>query len=161
MLTKIKHNLLIITGFIIILISCNPNRLYHENYVFSDYKWQSDEQVTFKPNFSTEDVSKNYQIQFNIRYIQGFQNKYLNLLITVTRPDGSQAEKEESIQIREDNGDYIGDGAGSYWDLDYEIKDNFEFDQQGEYIIDILPIIEKEPVYFINELGLSIIKTDK
>ena len=44
--------------------------------------------------------------------------------------------------------------------LDYTIEESFIFDQAGEYTIEITPIIEKSPVYFINELGLGIIKIE-
>ena len=155
-----KLNLLLLVFTIAGLASCNSNRVFHENHVFSNYHWPIEKKLVFKPQFSTEQSGKEYQLQFNLRYIQGFPYKYLNLLIIVTRPDGTQAEKEESIQIREDNTDYIGDGAGSYWDLDYTIEESFIFDQAGEYTIEITPIIEKSPVYFINELGLGIIKIE-
>lgn len=151
---KLKFLLFLVLAF---FVTCNPNRVYHKKHTFSNYKWYTEQKVTFKPAFGEEDIVKKHQIQFNIRYIYGYSYQYLNLLINITRPDGSQAEKEESIQIRKENGDYIGDGAGSYWDLDYNIKDPFSFDQTGEYIIEIVPITEKDPVYFINELGLSIL----
>ncbi len=139
-------------------ISCNPGRVYHEKYTFEDYQWQKEEKVVFKPVFTAEEVQKKYQIQFNIRHIQGFQPLFLNLYIEITRPDGSQAEKEESIQIRSDKEEYLGDGAGSYWDLDHTIKETFKFDQPGEYIIKLLPVTEDKQIYFMNEIGLSIIE---
>ncbi len=158
---KIRVSLFLLVVFTIGIASCNSNRVFNETHTFLDYQWPVEEKLIFKPQLNSDQSGKKYELQINLRYIQGFPYKNLNLLITVTRPDGTQAEKEESIQTRDDNADYIGDGAGSYWDLDYTIKEAFLFEQAGEYKIEISPVIEKSPVYFINEIGLSIVKIDK
>jgi len=160
MCSKTILSSLIIIVLVGTFVSCNSRREFHQNFTFSNYQWSADEKLVFKPRFGTDQIGKKYQLQFNLRYIQGFPYKYLNLLITIKRPDGTEAEKEESIQIRSNNAEYIGDGMGSYWDLDYTVKEAFMFDQLGEYRIEITPIIDKSPVYFIDELGIGIISIE-
>ena len=147
--------------FVAFNLSCNSNRIYHEKYTFSNYQWSAKKTLLFYPELKAEDIDKEYKLEINIRYIQGFPYKYLNLLLKINRPDGSEATKEISMQIVTDDKQYRGDGAGDIWDLDYALNEPIAFDQTGKYTIEIISMMKENPVNFINEIGISIIKDEK
>ena len=151
------RNLSILSLVIVLLymFGCNQNRIYHEVKSFDNYKWNKSEKLNFE--FEIKEADKPYGLWLNLRYIQGFPYKYLHLLLTITEPDGKVKTNELTIQIISDDKKYIGDGAGSYWDLDYPIPD-YKFDQKGKYKITIEHAMKNDILSPINEVGLTVNK---
>lgn len=141
-------------------LSCNSNQIFNEVYTFEDYSWTDDEKVIFRIGIQAENADNNYELGIDVRYITGFSYKYLNLLLLVNRPDGSQGTKEISIQMLTDNKEYRGDGMGDIWDLEYVLKENLHFKDQGIYEIEIKPLMGDQAVNFINKIGISLRKKE-
>ncbi len=155
-----KLKIIILNLVVLLVVACNSGRIFHENHTFDNYSWNKTDTLCYNIDIREEEANADYFLEFDIRYIIGYQYKYMNISILVVCPDGNVYDKTESIQIRQDNSDYIGDGAGSYWDIQHTIKDKFKFKQEGKYVIKISPIVEDERMYFINELALSIVKQE-
>ena len=137
------------------LIACNNNRIFHEVKKFDNYKWSKSEKLDFEFNIAQAD--KPYKLWLNLRYIHGFPYKYLHLLISITEPDGKVKTNKLTIQIITDGKEYIGDGAGSYWDLDYPIPE-YQFNQKGKYKITIEHAMKDDILNLIGEVGLTVNK---
>ncbi len=138
------------------IISCNKNRVFHEVKKFEDFKWGKSEKVHFEIPISQIDTE--YKLLLNLRYIEGFPYKYLHLNIEITPPDGKIETNELTIEIISDSKQYIGDGAGSYWDLDFEIQ-GYNIDQIGKYKISFEHAMEEEILNWTNEVGLSVLQS--
>ena len=115
--------------FILLLSTCNSNRVYHKVYTFENYQWSSKKKLLYYPEFGVTDINLPYDFIINLRYITGFPYKYLNIKLKITRPDGTEASKKIGIQIANDSKEYQGDGAGDYWDIDYKVQEAIEFNQ--------------------------------
>ncbi len=132
--------------------ACNENRVFHEVKKFNDFKWEKSEKVNFE--VSIDDIDSQYKLFLNLRYIQGFPYKYLHLIISITAPNGKTKTNDVTIEIISDNKEYIGDGAGSYWDLDYPIPE-YPFTEKGKYKISIEHTMQENILNWTNEIGLS------
>jgi gliding motility-associated lipoprotein GldH len=141
---------------VFILLSCNTDKLFQGEYTFEDYTWSNDEKIIFSPEINTDKSGNQYQLILNIRYITGFQYKFLNLGLIINRPDGSQSTKEISIQMLTDDKQYRGNGMGDYWDLDYAVSEPITIDQTGKYEFELVSLMGELPLNFINELGITI-----
>jgi gliding motility-associated lipoprotein GldH len=139
-------------------LSCNRGRIYNDKYTFDDFSWSKDEKLKFDPEITAQNAGKQYQAVIYVRYITGFPYKFFNLGLLLTRPDGSQSSKVISIQMVTEDKKYRGDGMGDIWDLDYELTEPFRFAEPGKYEIEIISLMENQPVNFINEIGISISK---
>ncbi len=137
--------------------ACNKNRIFHEVKKFNDFKWNKTEKIHFETSIEQTDIK--YDFFLNLRYIEGFPYKFLHLNIEITDPDGKTKTNELSIQIISDEKQYIGDGAGSYWDIDYPIPE-YPFDKKGKYKITIEHAMKENTLNLINEVGLSIISKE-
>jgi len=155
---NIKKISLLFVAILVLVFSCNNKRVFHEVKKFDDFKWHKTDKAVF--NFNLQDTSVNYDLVLNLRYIQGFPYKYLHLNIEITDPQGKTLVNETKIQIIEDDNDYIGDGAGSYWDLDYIVPD-YPFKEQGIYKIVIEHAMPNDVLTPFNEMGVSILKRNK
>lgn len=155
MIYNTRKIFLLLVSILILVFSCNNNRVFHEVKKFDDFKWQKNDKAVF--NFNLEDTSTSYELVLNIRYIQGYPYKFLHLDIEITNPMGKTMVHEAKIPIISDEKKYIGDGAGSYWDLDYPVPE-YNFQQKGIYKISIEHKMENNLAYPINEIGISIFK---
>ena len=152
---KFKEIIFLVIAVFILLLSCNTEKVFHEVKKFDDYKWRREDKAVF--SFDLQDTTVNYEMVLNIRYIQGFPFKFLPLTIEITAPSGETLELEDNIQIIKDDHSYIGDGAGSYWDLDYTVPD-YPFHEKGVYKIVIQHALSEEILSPFNEIGVSIYK---
>lgn len=154
-------NKLSVFSLILLLFSftaCNKNRIFHEVKKFEDFKWSKSEKIYFEVSIEQTDIQ--YDLFLNLRYIEGFPYKYLHLDISITDPDGKTKTNELSIQIISDEKKYIGDGAGSYWDLDYHIPE-YPFNKKGKYNITVEHAMEENILNWTNEVGLSVLKSSQ
>ncbi|MEN8119232.1 MAG: gliding motility lipoprotein GldH [Bacteroidota bacterium] len=140
------------------ITACIKNRIFHEVKKFEDFKWNKAEKIQFEVLIEQTEIK--YDLFVNLRYIEGFPYKYLHLDLSITDPDGKTKTNELSIQIISNEKKYIGNGAGSYWDLDYPIPE-YPFDKKGEYKITIEHAMEENILNWTNEVGLSIIEKEK
>lgn len=153
-----KFSVLSIILLLFSITSCNKNRIFHEVKKFNDFKWSKSEKVHFEVAIEQKDIE--YDLLLNLRYIEGFPYKYLHLYIEITDPDGKTKTNELGIQIITDEKKYIGEGAGSYWDLDYQLPE-YPFDKKGKYKFTVEHTMEENILNWINEVGLSIILKEK
>ena len=151
-----KHTIfgLILLSFI--FSGCNKGRVFHEVKKFDDFKWHKSEKIYFE--VIIDQNNSEYDLFLNLRYIEGFPYKFLNLEIDITDPDEKTKTNISSIQIISNKKKYIGDGAGSYWDLDYQLPE-YEFIESGKYKITITHVMDENVLNWINEVGLSVKET--
>jgi gliding motility-associated lipoprotein GldH len=147
---------LLVLILIVLGLSCNRSTFFCEKYTFEDYRWSKDEEVIFSPQIPKDLVGKKLQAVLNIRYVAGFYYRYLNFNLIITNQDGLQMSEEISIQVINENKEYIGSGMGDIWDLDYELPNPLIFKNEGTYKIEFKPILDNQPYNFINELGISL-----
>lgn len=154
----INKKLVTYTLLSLLIWACNSNSAFHETHTFPDYHWKKKERVIFSPEITESNAADSFKLILNIRYIEGFPYKYLRLKLNITRPDGTEADKDINIQIINDDKSYIGEGIGDYWDLDYT-DEIIPIKGAGKYEIEIIPLMDQDPVYLINEIGITLIKT--
>lgn len=148
-----KNTFYVLILLLSIMLACNNSRDFYNLRTFENYKWDKSDKVNFE--FYVDDINKKYNMFLNLRYIQGFPYKYLHLIISITEPNGKIKTNDVTIEIISDKKEYIGDGAGSYWDLDYPVPD-YQFTQKGEYKISIEHAMRDDILNMINEIGISI-----
>jgi len=137
-------------------LACNRGRIYNAEYTFEDYSWSNNEKIEFSPEIKVSGI--NYQGIIHVRYNTGFPFKYLNFVLILNGPDGSQSQKEISMQLISDDKKYRGSGMGDIWDFDYELSEPLVFKTAGVYHIQIKSLMGEQPVNFINGIGISINK---
>ncbi|MBN2756637.1 MAG: gliding motility lipoprotein GldH [Bacteroidales bacterium] len=152
----VKSRVFIGIIILLLLFSCDKNKIFHEVYAFDNYQWEKSKILTFEPEITSTNLS--YKFIFNIRYFTGFPYKYLHLNLNITNTDGQTFTKEISIQIISEDLKYLGEGMGDYWDIDYVFIDKQIINKTGKYKIEIQHNIDNEVVTRIGEFGITISK---
>ncbi len=153
-----KANLFAVLTLSFALFSCQP-----EGRVYSDHKelspeleWLQKDKREFK--VPIEDAGINYDLSLSFRYATGFPYKTLNVKVTEISPSGSEEVKEYELQIRNDQGDYIGDPGLDIWDSEHLVHEGISYEEKGTYTYVIEHLMKQDPVNFAMDIGVILDK---
>jgi gliding motility-associated lipoprotein GldH len=142
------------------LLACHPEgRVYVEHYELEDLAWQSKQAIPF--TVEIEESGASYRMSLAFRYAEGFQYDRLPVLVIETTPEGKENMYRYTLQIKNEEGDYIGDPGYDIWDLEQVVDERKNFPRQGTYQYKILHQLPVEPLHLAMEVGLILDKTEK
>lgn len=143
----------------ILLISCTPEgQIYNEHQDLSpEMTWKKKDSRKFE--VAVEDISTNYEMSLSFRYAEGFPQKVMKVQVTETSPSGEIAEFEYDLKVREDNGDYIGEGSLDIWDSEHVVEKAKKYEEKGTYTYVIKHNMPQDPVQLVMEIGVILNKS--
>ncbi len=153
----IKFSIIISISISVFLFSCDNKTVYKEFIKFPDLELAKNDIKTFIFE-NTDDVSK-VDVYLAFRYAQGFQFDIMLFSVIEKSPVGN-FPYPISIQIKDDNGKYIGEGSGDIWDIEIPIKQNVSL-AKGTYRYEISSNMPLQKLNMIMEVGLIIKKSNQ
>lgn len=147
-------------SLVFIVNSCTPeNRLYSENQELSpNLEWVGSDVKTFK--FSTKEADLNYTLNFELRFVTGYPFKTLNVMADIISPSGEVIQKEYTLKIKDDEGNYIGEAGMDLWDSKHLVDAQLNLHEIGEYTIKLTHNMAMDPLPYVMELGVIIDKNE-
>lgn len=142
------------------LASCsNENTLYEENKALSpELEWKQEDVRTFSfTNTDTESVV-NETVLF--RYANGYQFDKMIVEVIKEAPSGEKEIDTLEMQIRQANGDYIGEAGYDIWDSSHPYKSDVVNGENGSYTYTFRHLMPVDPVQMTMEIGLKIDKAN-
>jgi gliding motility-associated lipoprotein GldH len=150
-----KSNIFFLLSFIF-LVSCNPNRVYHQfDKNFTSNRWK--ESDVKEHNFKIEAEGK-YDIIIEFSHIHDYDLSTIPLTIKVKKPDGSESTEIINLPIKDESGKQLADCTGDICDLYYTYKRNQEL-VVGEYSITIANISKYGFLPNVIGVGLTVDKS--
>jgi gliding motility-associated lipoprotein GldH len=144
--------------FVFFIYSCTPeNRLYAERQELSpNLEWVGSDLKTF--NFKTNEKDLIYTLTLELRFVTGYPFKNLNVLADIISPSGEVIQKEFTLNIKDDEGNYIGEAGMDLWDSKHIVDKELKLNEIGEYTIGFLHNMAMDPLPYVMELGVIIDK---
>jgi gliding motility-associated lipoprotein GldH len=146
---------------ILILFSCS-----NDSKIYSKYKdlstggvWDKEDEVFFK--VQVKDISSTYNLKFLFRHLSEFAYKDLNIKVTETSPSKRESVSEYSLNLVDENGDYIGEEVMSVIDCETIVESNKKFNEKGVYIYKVEHVMSVSSIGNANELGLTVEKNSQ
>lgn len=143
---------------ILILSSCDPDRVYEKNIKIPDAIWQRDNIVRFE--LVVEDTISSHNLYVNVRNSNLYPVSNLYLYITTTAPSGHAIKDTVEVILADSRGKWLGSGLGDIWDLQQLYKDNVRFAQRGKYSFEFEQAMRYDKLPFILDVGLRVEKVD-
>ncbi len=139
-----------------LLVACHPNRVFEQHTKMDDLAWKQENVISFQVNI--EDNSTPYNFLVAIRHASGFP--YQNLLLTFSRttPSGKKETQEHELRLADENGDYLGDGMGDFWDFSFPLETGKMLEETGMYTLELKHDMPRDPLPLIMEVGLIVEK---
>ncbi len=151
-------SLFILLFTILILSSCDPDRVYEKNIKIPDAIWQRDNIVRFE--LVVEDTISSHNLYVNVRNSNLYPVSNLYLYITTTAPSGHAIKDTVEVILADSRGKWLGSGLGDIWDLQQLYKDNVRFAQSGKYSFEFEQAMRYDKLPFILDVGLRVEKVD-
>ena len=155
-LKKIPVALLLVLTASLVLQSCSGGRVFEEHRKLDDYTWKRFENIIFEADI--QDTSASYDIYIAIRHITQYPFKNLMITTIMKTPSGEERYLEYDLQIRDDDGNPLGDGMGDLWDISIPLRKNFRFREAGTLVIEFENRMPRPTTPGIMEIGLIIEK---
>ena len=154
----IRWPAVIYLSVLILLLSCDPDRVYEKNIKIPDGVWDDNNPVLFEVAIS--DTITPYNLFINVRNSGMYPMQNLYLFITTTAPSGHSVRDTVQIMLADNKGKWYGEGLGDIWDLQRPYKKNVRFAQTGKYTFKYEQGMRMERLPFILDVGLRIERSD-
>jgi len=158
-----KSFLLILIIVSVSLMSCDKKRVFDE-YQSIPNKWNKDSIITF--NLQNIDSIENYNLFINVRNNSDFAFSNLFLIAQIQFPEGKVITDTLEYQMATPNGQWLGTGFGSIKENKLWYKENFGFNEAGEFKVSIQQAMRKnrseqgiENLEGVTQVGFRIEKT--
>ena len=142
--------------FTLFLIGCQQGKVYDHYHKFDNYQWSRFDKITF--NIPIEEAGTEADIIFMIRHITQYPYDNLPVNIILLTPSGEERILEKEIKIKDEKGDFIGDGAGDLWDVEETLWPKFYFTEAGTYTIEFENIIPRPGIPGLMDIGIKVVK---
>lgn len=151
-----RHLFLFISVFF--LFSCQPEgRVYIEHQELSpQFEWLKKDIKEFK--VPVEDASITYNLSLSFRFSTGYQFEVANVLITEISPSGKESSTKQSLKVRNEKGEYLGEPGFDIWDSEHLIEVGKTFSEQGIYTFRLEHIMPTDPLNYALEIGVILDK---
>lgn len=148
----------IVLIFLVMLVSCNPNRIFEKNVKLKDRLWDIHQPAIFQ--FSIEDIHFPYDFYFNLRnsILYPYQNIYLNYSLSDTLGNVFKTDLVNIKLFDSKTGEPLGDGLGDIFDHQYEVINHYRFNNPGVYQMKINHYMRPDTLIEIMSVGLRIDK---
>lgn len=142
--------LLLLTG----LSSCQPkDRVYVEYKELSpNVEWLKSDIIEF--DIPIEEKNQVYKMSISFRYANGYRFRTINLKINETSPSGKTQSLNFSTEVRDSDGNYIGDPGYDIWDSEHLMIERKEFKETGIYSYTIEHTMPVDPLNYAMEIGM-------
>lgn len=146
--------------FCITFVSCDESIVYKEYLDLSDnLEWRRSDTRQF--SFEIIENLTPYEHILTFRHATGYPYRDISVRITETRPNGDVVKRDEVIDIRDDNGDFIGKADGDIVDVTYFLDQARKFETWGKYSYKIEHTMPRDTVHLAMEIGMILKKSAK
>lgn len=111
----------------------NADRIFHLKHRFDKYHWNSNDTIKCNLEIEKDDLKAGIDLILELRHINGCSYSEIPIKLEITKPDGTILLRGLQIGIRDDKGNYLGEGMGDYWDVEETFYADDLFITEGSY----------------------------
>ncbi|MFO8236068.1 MAG: gliding motility lipoprotein GldH [Bacteroidales bacterium] len=141
---------------LLIVYSCNPDRIYNESTDLKNAKWDTSNVLSYR--FNIEDTINAHHVFFYVRHTSEYQYQNLYLFVETTSPEGFTVKDTLELMLANDKGQWYGKGWGDVFEVSVPYKEYVRFPKSGTYTIDIQQGMRANPLKHVTDFGIQIEK---
>jgi len=154
-----KKYLIIIASLaimILLLLSCDPNRVYEKNIAINDGIWNKDSIVKF--DMDIVDTLQPYNFYINIRNSTDYRFSNLYLFIDTFFPDKTHARDTLEFILADTDGKWFGKGFGKIKESTVLLRRGVYFPMSGHYRFTMEQAMRTDNLEGVEDVGMRIEK---
>ncbi len=138
----------------LLLVSCDKAKIYEKHLDNDRITWNRFDVKTFKVDI--EDISSSYDFYIAIRHITAFPLDHIDIEFNIYTPSGEVRLLEQTIKLKDGEGNWLGDGMGDMWDFTRLIREDFRFNEAGTCTVEISSTMPQADLPGILQVGLIV-----
>ncbi|MCC9165990.1 gliding motility lipoprotein GldH [Pontibacter harenae] len=141
---------------LLLLTSCDPQRIFEENVDLEEGNWAVDNAPVF--SFEIQDTTQQYNIYFNVRYNLEYEFYNLYMRHQLIGPDGNvmSSQLHELDLMDSKTGKPLGKGSSDIFDLQALALKNVTFPKTGTYQLKLTQYMRRDPLANILSVGVRV-----
>lgn len=143
--------------FLIILflasLSACQNHAHYEYHDVPKKSWDKSFPMEYLVILDNPGQQK-FSLSIGFSYIAFIDRNDLSVLLKTTSPSGQVTQKRYAIPIKNPEGEHLGDVAGDYGDIEYEVESALSLTESGEYLFQVIQDMPPQTVGGITRVGL-------
>ena len=140
----------------LLLISCSRDTLFVQNVPLDPDGWRADQFIRF--DVPVQDTYGSYSIYLQVRNDGRYENSNLWLFVTTHSPTGATLRDTIEIRLADEEGRWLGRGAGGRYSLQIPYRFTVRFPEAGNYLFEIEQGMRTQLLRYITDIGLRIEK---
>lgn len=142
---------------LLLLFSCDSNKLFEKNINIINSSWSKLEIVSF--DVPVSDTVSKYNLFLNIRNNTDYAYSNLYLFMNTIYPDKKTSRDTIECILADNNGKWYGKGMGKYRYLNLQLGKDISFPQKGNYTFQLEQAMRKDTLENITDIGIRIEKS--
>jgi len=148
-----SYNVLIFS-FIILLVSCMGNSVFHENQSLKSGKWNASDSLVFKALIN--DTVQPHSIFLSLRNRGSYSFSNFYAFISTHAPSGAVRTDTVEFALADRHGRWMGKGFGDLWQTTRPFKLGIRFPHTGIYTFTVKQGMRVESLEGIMDFGIRI-----
>lgn len=139
-----------------LLVSCSNDAVYEKNQAIPNRSWSYDE----KPHFDVhiDDNKSKYNVYINLRHSNEYDFSNIFVLLHEKGNKLLDTAYRKEISLAQLDGRWLGNSAGSLYEVQYLAKENFIFPDTGLYTFTIEQNMRETPLKDVIDVGIKVVK---
>jgi len=134
------RNYLVLLIAVITFVSCDSKHVLDE-YKTIPNAWKRDAIIDF--NFKAPDTIASYDLFINVRNNNSYEFSNLFLIVDLTSPSNNKVIDTLEYEMTTPRGEWLGTGFSEIKENKLWYKEQFHFEEEGEYNLNIIHAIRK------------------
>ena len=141
---------------ILVITSCSLFYLYREIHELPGMQWPKASSQTFEFELQTEEKIGATVL---FRHVEGYRFDNVEMRIVAQHEEITWLDTLILIPIKNETGDYLGEGAVDIWDVEFQFLENKPLGA-GAHQFDISHNMKIDPLPLVMEIGLALKKQE-
>jgi len=151
-----EKNILLLLVFLVVIISCDRNRVFDEHFPLKKATWNVKNELQL--NATISDLQSGYDVFLNVRNGPEYPYSNLFLFLNTVFPDGHIARDTIELTLADYDGRWLGSGMGSVKFNRFLFQKDVRFNQKGKYRFILEQAMRVNNLTGIHDIGLRIEK---
>ncbi len=135
------------------LLTACQNHVHYEYHDVPKKSWDKSFPMEYLVVLENTGDEK-FSLKIGFSYIAFIDREDLAVVLKTTAPSGKVSQKRYAIPIKDADGEHLGDVAGDYGDIEYELESGISFAESGDYLFQIIQDMPPQSVGGITRVGL-------
>lgn len=153
---RTKNFIYLFSLIVLILTSCDRNRVLDENKEIPNSVWNRHNIISFKVPV-TDTLSRN-KIFINIRHGGLYEKSNMYLFINIIDPSGNKLRDTVNCILADDKGKWYGSGLGDIFSCQILYKNNISFPHSGNYTFELEQAMRMDNLKNVEDIGIRVEK---